>query len=178
MLIRSIRRGRSPFSVKMPIWPSAGEVPLMSFPPRALDSMWRSAAKLTQRSQSFEVKGRKRSIASPAPLLLKYSAQKLTAFEKIRGVRRSKFPEKIEVIGNSGFHRRQRPSDCLRLEMRAFRKNSAGKMEFSRCRTAGSSPALRRSSSARRDARFSASRASRLNFSDGFMAAGSLMPSL
>ena len=42
----------------------------------------------------------------------------------------------------------------------------------------GSSPALSRSSSARREARFSASRDSRLNFSDGFMAGGWLVPFL
>jgi hypothetical protein len=103
---------------------------------------------------------------------------RLTAFKKVWSVRCSKIPEKVEIIGDSGFHRRQRPSDCLRLEIRAFLKNPSGKMEFSRCRTAGSSPALRRSTSARREARFSASRDSRLNFSDGFMAAGLLTPSL
>jgi len=97
---------------------------------------------------------------------------------EVPGVRRSKIPEKIEVIGNPGFHCRQRPSDCLRLEMRASLKNPSGKMEFSRCRTEGSSPALSLFSSARREARFSASRDSRLNFSDGFMDGGWLVPFL
>ena len=96
----------------------------------------------------------------------------LPTSEKIVGFAVTEIPKKGRVVADPGFRHDQRPMACSRFEMRASLKNSSGKMEFSRCKTAGSSPALRRSSSARRDAHFSASRDSRLNFSDGFMAAG------
>jgi len=109
----------------------------------------------SERSENF--------ISPLAAVVFRPEVDRLSAFEKLVGSADSKFPEEHEEVGKPGFCHDQRPIAALRFSMRAFLKKSSGKIEFSRCRTMGSSPISRRAASARRDAAFSASRAFRSN---------------
>jgi hypothetical protein len=100
----------------------------------------------------------------------------LTAFQKVVGPRGPQILQERHIVTESGFRRHQRPRDCFRLRMRALSKKPAGKIEFSRCKTSGLSPFFRRSASDRREARFSAARASRSILSDSSTVPENIVP--
>lgn len=80
----------------------------------------------------------------------------MASLQKVVGIARPELMKKRGVIAETCVGHGQRPMARFKLEIRASLKKPSGKMEFSRCKTLGSSPSSRRAASARRDARFSA----------------------
>lgn len=99
----------------------------------------------------------------------------LAAFQKIRLIRPAKFLKKRDIVEDMSTTRHHRPTTWERFEILAFLKKSAGKIEFSRCRTAGLSPPSKRKRSSLRAAFLAAARESRLALAAIFMRYGGLL---
>ncbi|MCX6877687.1 MAG: hypothetical protein NTW21_28335 [Verrucomicrobia bacterium] len=101
---------------------------------------------------------------------------RLAAFQKMRLVRPAKFLKKRDIVEDMSATRHHRPTTWERFEILAFLKKSSGKIEFSRCRTAGLSPLSKRRRSSLRAAFLAAAREARSALLAIFMGHGGWLP--